>query len=156
MVKHNIHHLPVIRDLVTDMSAFFEQYRAILPLLRPREPAPETEWSMTPDAVRELEKYTPCILCAACYAACPVNGKNPRYFGPAALAKLWRFRIDPREKDGAGRLATADRPEGWWACEFHTNCRRVCPKEVPPDKAIGHARRELNTMRTGKSRGDAP
>ena len=102
---------------------------------------------MTPDAVRELGRYTTCILCGACYAACPVNGKNKHYPGPAALAKLFRFHIDPREKEGAARLATADRPDGWWACEFHTNCRKVCPKGVPPDKAIGQARQELNRMK---------
>jgi succinate dehydrogenase / fumarate reductase iron-sulfur subunit len=140
-------HLPVIKDLVVDMSTFFEDYRAILPVLRGKDPVPEKEWPMVPESVRELEQYTPCILCAACYGACPVNGKNPRYLGPAALAKLYRFRIDPREKDGADRLVTADRPDGWWACEFHTNCRKVCPRGVPPDKAIGHARQELNRMK---------
>jgi len=140
-------HLPVIRDLIVDMTGFFDAYRSVLPVLQSRDPVPEKEWPMTPATVRELDQYTSCILCAACYAACPVNGKNPRYTGPAALAKLWRFRIDPRERDSARRLGTADHPDGWWACEFHTNCRRVCPRGVPPDKAIGHARQELKTVK---------
>jgi len=147
-------HLPVIKDLIVDMTTFFDDYRAVLPVLKEKEPVPEKEWRMTPEAVRELELYTPCILCGACYAACPVNGKNPRYLGPAALAKLWRFRIDPRERDAADRLRAADNPEGWWACEFHTNCRRVCPKSVPPDKAIGHARQELNRMKKNQESGE--
>ena len=126
---------------------FFTRYRAVEPVFRPGEPDPEKERLMTPEAVRELERYTTCILCAACFAACPVNGKNPRYTGPAALAKLYRFHIDPREQQGPARLRTADTPDGWWACEFHTNCRRVCPKDVPPDKAIGHARQELKEMK---------
>jgi len=139
--------LPVIKDLIVDMNKFFANYRAVGPVFRPGDPDPEKERVMTPEAVRELEQYTTCILCAACFAACPVNVKNPEYSGPAALATLYRFRIDPREQQGAARLMTADTPDGWWACEFHTNCRKVCPKGVPPDKAIGHARQELREMK---------
>ena len=142
--------LPLIKDLIVDMGTFFTRYQAIGPVFLPGDPDPEKERLMTREAVHELEQYTTCILCAACFAACPVNGKNPRYSGPAALAKLFRFRIDPRERQGSGRLASADNPDGWWACEFHTNCKRVCPKGVPPDKAIGHARQELTKMKKEK------
>jgi len=145
--------LPVIKDLIVDMETFFTCYRAIEPVFRPGDPDPEKERLMTPETVRELERYTTCILCAACFAACPVNGKNPRYMGPAALAKLYRFRIDPREQQGAARLSSADRPDGWWACEFQTNCRRVCPKSVPPDMAIGHARQELKKIKKDRDSG---
>jgi len=147
--------LPLIKDLIVDMNLFFSRYRSIGPVFLPGDPDPEKERSMTQKAVRELEQYTTCILCAACFAACPVNGKNPRYIGPAALAKLYRFRIDPRERQGTVRLASADHPDGWWACEFHTNCRRVCPKGVPPDKAIGHARQELTKMKKEVKEHDA-
>ena len=140
----------MIKDLIVDMGTFFTCYQAVEPVFRPGDPDPEKERLMTPEAVRELEQYTTCILCAACFAACPVNGKNPRYIGPAALAKLYRFHIDPREQPGAARLMSADQPDGWWACEFHTNCRRVCPKGVPPDKAIGHARQELKKIKQRK------
>jgi succinate dehydrogenase / fumarate reductase iron-sulfur subunit len=147
-------HLPVIKDLIVDMTTFFDAYRSVLPVLQGREPAPAKEWPMMPAAVRELEQYTTCILCGACYAACPVNGKKPRYIGPAALAKLWRFRIDPRERDAVDRLRIADISDGWWACEFHTNCHRVCPKDVPPEKAIGHARQELKKMKEHEGSGE--
>ncbi|MBN1195313.1 MAG: succinate dehydrogenase/fumarate reductase iron-sulfur subunit [Methanomicrobiaceae archaeon] len=136
-------HLPVIRDLVVDWDEFFEKYRALGPVFRPKDSPPENERLMEPGAVHALEAYTNCILCAACYGACPVDGKDPAYSGPAALAKLYRFHSDPREARDGSRLAAADSPEGWWACEFHTNCRRVCPKGVPPDIAIGKARQEL-------------
>lgn len=139
--------LPVIKDLIVDMTAFFQYYRDIDPVFRPKDPDPERERLMTPEAVKELEQYTTCILCAACFGACPVNAKDPWYLGPAALAKLYRFRIDPREQAGPERLAAADRPDGWWACEFHTNCRKVCPKDVPPNIAIGHARQELMKLK---------
>ena len=146
--------LPVIKDLIVDMERFFANYRSILPVFLPGDADPAKERPMTPAEVRELEQYTTCILCAACFAACPVNRDNSRYPGPAALAKLYRFRIDPRERQGASRLRTADNPDGWWACEFHTNCRKVCPKGVPPDKAIGHARQELTKLKKGEKAGD--
>jgi succinate dehydrogenase / fumarate reductase iron-sulfur subunit len=140
-------HFPVVRDLIVDMSSFFDRYRELGPVFRPEGPDPEKERLMDPKAVKELNRYTPCILCAACYAACPVNGKNPRYAGPAALAKLYRFHIDPRERSGPSRLLTADNPDGWWGCQFYSNCRKVCPKDVPPDIAIGSARHEITKMK---------
>jgi len=136
-------HLPVVRDLIVDMSLFFEYYFLIDPVFSPAGPDPEKERSMNPAAVKELVAYTNCILCGACFGACPVNGRNPHYLGPAALAALYRFHIDPREEGGLTRLRRADIPDGWWGCEFHTNCRRVCPRGVPPNIAIGRARQEL-------------
>ncbi len=135
-------HLPVIRDLIVDMDVFFQYYRFIEPVFKPAADNPERERTMDPAAVKKLEVYTNCILCAACSGACPVEGKNPRYLGPAALAKLYRFHIDPREA-GTSRLKTADIPPGWWACEFYGNCSRVCPKGVPPRIAIAKAVAQL-------------
>jgi len=143
-------HLPVIRDLIVDMDSFFRKYRLIDPVFRPSGTPPEKERLMEPAAVQELGAYTTCILCAACYGACPVDGQNADYLGPAALAQLYRFHIDPREDAGAKRLERANLPEGWWACEFKGNCRLVCPKGVAPNRAIGLARKEL--MRTGEKK----
>ncbi len=137
-------HLPVIRDLVVDMDLFFQYYRFIEPVFRPAVPAPLKERLMDPAAVKELEVYTNCILCGACHGGCPVVGENPEYLGPAALAKLYRFHIDPREAEGTFRLKTADIPHGWWACESYGDCFRVCPKGVPPIIAIRKAVDELN------------
>jgi succinate dehydrogenase / fumarate reductase iron-sulfur subunit len=144
-------HLPVIKDLIVDMTKFFKHYRAIEPVFKPagKAPAEDKERLMMPDSVSELEKYTNCILCAACYGACPVNSKAPDYLGPAALAKLYRFYIDPREAQDDSRLKSADTPIGWGGCEFHLNCKRVCPKGVPPNLAIGQARKRLKEMNKG-------
>lgn len=139
-------HMLVIKDLVVDMSTFFDYYRAVEPVFKPDGEAPERERLMDPEAVAELEKYTGCILCATCFGACPVDGENPDYLGPAALAKLYRFYIDPREVHDDSRLLLADKPSGWWACKFHANCKRVCPKGVPPNLAIGQARRRLQEI----------
>ena len=78
--------------------------------------------------------------------ACPVNAKTGEYLGPAALAKLYRFHIDTREAGDDSRLLLANSTTGWWGCEFHTNCRRVCPKNVPPNVGIGSARRRLTEI----------
>jgi succinate dehydrogenase/fumarate reductase iron-sulfur protein len=146
-------HLPVIRDLVVDMSPFFNGYRSLHPVFIPPGERPEREYPVDPADAKKMEPYTNCILCAACFGACPVNAKNLRYPGPAALTQLYRFHIDPREKPGHTRLAQADNPDGWWACEFHTNCRKVCPRGVPPDRAIGLARRELSEGRKSQKKG---
>jgi succinate dehydrogenase/fumarate reductase iron-sulfur protein len=139
-------HMPVIKDLVVDQTTFFAKYREIKPVFRPKDPAPEQERRMASDSVRELEKYTNCILCAACYGACPINGRDPDYAGPAALAKLYRFHIDPREAGDGARLLTEDKKTGWWDCHFYTNCTHVCPKDVPPSVAITLAWKELKQM----------
>ena len=139
--------LPVIRDLVVDMSSFFDYYKFVEPVFKPSDPAPEKERLMDPEAVPELELYTNCILCAACFGSCPVDGKDSEFLGPAALAILYRFHIDPREADETSRLERGDIPIGWWACEFHGNCRRVCPKDVPPLIAIAKAREELENKK---------
>ena len=134
--------LPKIKDLVVDMSKFFDLYRAVKPSFKPASEPPEMEWLMAPNVVKELEKYTNCILCAACVGSCPVSGKDEDFLGPAALAKLYRFHIDPREADDGSRLMLANSKRGWWGCEFHANCKAVCPKGVPPIEGIGKARKE--------------
>ncbi len=136
--------LPVIRDLVVDWEPFFNCYHKAEPVLRTANNAPDNEYPMDQDEVKELEKYTNCILCALCWSACPVVGKIENYPGPAALAKLYRFYLDPRETEKKSRLLLADQDSGWWACDFYKNCSKVCPKKVPPDLAIGKARSKLN------------
>ena len=142
-------HLPVIKDLIVDMDKFFNYYKFVEPVFKPSDQNPEKERLMDHEAVKELELYTNCILCAACFGSCPVDGTKPDYLGPAALAKLYRFFIDPREEDKESRLERADITNGWWACEFHGNCRRVCPKEVPPLIAIAKAREKLDQIKDG-------
>jgi succinate dehydrogenase / fumarate reductase iron-sulfur subunit len=139
-------HLPVIKDLIVDMKKFYRTYKAIEPVFKPDNEHPQKERKMKPENVKELENYTNCILCAACFGACPVEIRLPNFLGPAALAKLYRFAIDPREEKEEYRLKLADRPDGWYGCEFHANCMRVCPKGVTPNLAIGKARQKLNGL----------
>ncbi|MCE5214961.1 MAG: succinate dehydrogenase/fumarate reductase iron-sulfur subunit [Methanobacterium sp.] len=140
-------HLPVIKDLIVDMDLFFKFYRFIEPTFKPVDFNSDEEMIMYPVDVKKLQVYTNCILCAACFGGCPIVGQNPKYLGPAALAKLYRFHIDPREAEGISRLKIADIPNGWWACESYGNCFKVCPKGVPPIKAIEKAVDKLNNSK---------
>ncbi|HVO78268.1 MAG TPA: succinate dehydrogenase/fumarate reductase iron-sulfur subunit [Methanomassiliicoccales archaeon] len=139
--------MPVQKDLAVDMTEFFKKYEELRPFLEAKVPIPEREYRMSKDAERELERYTNCILCGACYASCPVNAKNAAYTGPAALARLYRFGIDPRQNGEQKAFLRADKPEGWWACEFHNNCTRVCPKRVPPSVGIARARKQIQATK---------
>ncbi len=139
-------HLPIIKDLIVDMDKFFKNYQKIEPIFKPADTPPKKERLMKPDDVFKLEKYTNCILCAACFGACPINGEEKQYVGPAALAKLYRFYSDPREGDPESRLLLANDKSGWWGCKFHANCKRVCPKGVAPNLGIGSARNSLIKM----------
>ena len=139
-------HLPIIKDLIVDMKNFFENYQKIEPIFKPADAPPKKERLMNPENAFNLEKYTNCILCAACFGACPINGEEKQYIGPAALAKLYRFYSDPREGDHESRLLLANDKSGWWGCKFHTNCKRVCPKSVAPNFGIGSARNSLIKM----------
>jgi len=138
--------LHVVKDLVVDMRKFFMHYRLVKPTFQSPGGAPNREQRLDPSVVKELEPYTNCVLCAACYSACPVDEGRPNYLGPAALAKLYRFAADPREGQEPARLETANQPDGWWTCEFHANCRKVCPKGVTPNLAIGAARNRLKEL----------
>jgi succinate dehydrogenase / fumarate reductase iron-sulfur subunit len=139
-------HLKVQRDLMVDMGPFFRAYEEVKPYFMPTDAHPERERRMDPGDVADLEAFTNCVLCGACYGACPVSSGNPDFRGPAALAKLFRFALDRREGREEERLRMAPGPDGWEGCEFHTNCAKVCPKGVPPNLAIGRARRRLREM----------
>jgi succinate dehydrogenase / fumarate reductase iron-sulfur subunit len=93
-----------------------------------------------------MEKVLPfatCIMCGSCYAACPAAGRDGRYVGPAALAKLCRFHLDPRDKRPYASLAKADSPEGVWGCDTVFRCNDVCPKSVRPADGIESLRLTL-------------
>jgi len=128
------------KDLMVDMTPFFKAYQAISPFLLEKEGSTHL---MPKPTVKELERFTNCVLCAVCFSSCPINGKELDYLGPAALAKLYRFVIDPRDARGEKRLEKANSVMGWWGCQFHANCAYVCPKDVPPNYAIAKARKMI-------------
>lgn len=127
--------LPVQKDLVVDMTRFFDAYRRIEPWLEAQERAGGLSRMASSDSAR-VERYANCILCAACFGACPVCEKDPDYLGPAALSWSYRFITDPRADDKGRKLQLVSPKEGVPDCEFIYNCVKACPKAVAPASAI--------------------
>ena len=136
--------LPVIRDLVVDMSLFYAQYEKVQPYLQNPTPAPAIERLQSPEERAQLDGLYECILCACCSTSCPSFWWNPDHFvGPAGLLQAYRFLADSRDTATEDRLAKLDDPFSVFRCHGIQNCVNVCPKGLNPTKAIGHIRTML-------------
>jgi succinate dehydrogenase / fumarate reductase iron-sulfur subunit len=141
--------LPVIRDLIIDMSLFYKQYEKVKPYLINDTPAPAIERLQTPEERAHLDGLYECILCACCSTACPSFWWNPdRFIGPSGLLQSYRFLIDSRDTATEERLAALDDPFSVFRCHGIQNCVAVCPKGLNPTKAIGHIRNMLLSRAT--------
>ncbi len=130
--------LPVIRDLIVDMSQFFKQYHSIKPYLQSKDPAPEKERLQSPTDRAELDGLYECILCACCSTSCPSFWWNPdKFVGPAGLLAAYRFIADSRDQATNERLDDLEDPYRLFRCHSIMNCVDVCPKGLNPTKAIG-------------------
>ena len=130
--------LPIIRDLIVDMTQFFKQYHSIKPYLINNEPPPETERLQSPEERNELDGVYECILCACCSTACPSFWWNPdKFVGPAGLLQAYRFLADNRDQATAERLDYLEDPYRLFRCHSIMNCVDVCPKGLNPTSAIG-------------------
>lgn len=136
--------LPVIRDLVVDMSQFYAQYEKIKPYLITHTPAPAIERLQSPEDRAKLDGLYECILCACCSTSCPSFWWNPdKFVGPAGLLQAYRFLADSRDEGTAERLAGLEDPFSVFRCRGVMNCVNVCPKGLNPTRAIGHIRSML-------------
>ncbi len=139
--------LPVLRDLVVDMSMFFAQYEKVQPYVINDTPAPAIERLQTPEERAKLDGLYECILCACCSTSCPSFWWNPeKFLGPSALLQAYRFLADSRDTATADRLAKLDDPFSLFRCRGIMNCVSACPKGLNPTKAIGHIRNMLLTQ----------
>lgn len=129
--------LPVIRDLVVDMTQFYDQYAKVKPYLQNNEPIPAKERLQSPEERAKLDGLYECILCACCSTSCPSFWWNPDLFiGPAGLLQALRFIIDSRDTQQQERLADLSDPFSVFRCRGIMNCVDVCPKGLNPTKAI--------------------
>jgi len=136
--------LPVIRDLIVDMTHFFNQYHSVRPYLINDTPPPERERLQTPEAREELDGLYECILCACCSTSCPSFWWNPdKYVGPAGLLQAYRFLADSRDEATGSRLDNLDDPYRLFRCHTIMNCVDVCPKGLNPALAIGKIKEML-------------
>jgi len=140
--------LPVIRDLIVDMTQFFKQYHSIKPYLVNDEPAPERERLQSPEDRAELDGLYECILCACCSTSCPSFWWNPdKFVGPAGLLSAYRFIVDSRDRATNERLDNLEDPYRLFRCHSIMNCVDVCPKNLNPTRAIGKIK-EMMIKRT--------
>jgi succinate dehydrogenase / fumarate reductase, iron-sulfur subunit len=129
--------LPVIRDLIVDMTQFFEHYNSIKPYLVNNDPPPATERLQSPEDRAKLDGLYECILCGACTTACPSFWWNPdKFVGPAGLMQAYRFIVDSRDQAQEERLENLEDPYRLYRCHNIMNCVDVCPKGLNPSKAI--------------------
>jgi succinate dehydrogenase / fumarate reductase iron-sulfur subunit len=136
--------LPVIRDLIVDMSQFFKQYHSVTPYLVNDTVAPEKERLQSPEDREELNGLYECILCACCSTSCPSFWWNPdKFVGPAGLLQAYRFLADTRDQATNERLDNLEDPYRLFRCHTIMNCVDVCPKGLNPSLAIGKIKEML-------------
>ncbi len=130
--------LPIIRDLIVDMTQFFAQYDSIKPYVIDDRPLPERERLQSPEQREELDGLYECILCACCSTSCPSFWWNPdKFVGPAGLLQAYRFIADSRDQAVNERLDDLEDPYRLFRCHTIMNCVDVCPKGLNPTLAIG-------------------
>jgi len=140
--------LPVVRDLIVDMTFFFNQYHSVKPYLINHQPPPERERLQSPEAREQLDGLYECILCACCSTSCPSFWWNPdKFVGPAGLLQAYRFIADTRDEATGERLDNLEDPYRLFRCHTIMNCADVCPKGLNPTAAIGKIK-ELLVRRT--------
>ena len=136
--------LPVVRDLVIDMTQFYAQYEKIKPYMMNDSVPPEKERLQSQEDRAKLDGLYECILCACCSTACPSFWWNPdKFIGPSGLLQAYRFLADSRDTGTKERLTDLQDPFSVFRCHVIMNCVQVCPKWLNPTKAIGHIRSML-------------
>jgi succinate dehydrogenase / fumarate reductase iron-sulfur subunit len=135
-------HMPVIKDLVPDLTLFYAQYASIKPWLRTQTPAPDRERLQSKEERAKLDGLYECILCACCSTSCPSYWWNgDRYLGPAVLLQAYRWIVDSRDEDTGARLDDLEDPFKLYRCHTIMNCAKTCPKGLNPAKAIAEIKK---------------
>ena len=137
-------HMPVVKDLVPDLTNFYAQHASIKPWLQTVSPTPQKEWKQSHDDRAKLDGLYECILCACCSTSCPSYWWNSdRYLGPAALLQAQRWIVDSRDEAGGERLDDLEDPFRLYRCHTIMNCAKACPKHLNPAKAIAEIKQAL-------------
>jgi len=141
--------LPRVKDLVVDMTTFFDNYRKVMPYFINDEPLPEDgrERLQSPEDRERFDDTTKCILCGACTTACPTFWADNQYLGPSAIVNAHRFIFDSRDQAGAERLKILAGNNGVFRCRTAFNCTEACPREIEITKAIAEVKRAILTGR---------
>ena len=137
-------HMPVVKDLVPDLTNFYAQHRFIEPWLKTVTPQPAQEWKQSREDREKMDGLYECILCACCSTACPSYWWNSdRYLGPAALLQSYRWIEDSRDEATGERLDALEDPFRLYRCHTIMNCTQSCPKGLNPAKAIAGIKKKM-------------
>ena len=128
--------LPLVKDLVVDMEAFFEKFRSVQPYLQTTDLPPIRERLQSAEDRTRFDDTTKCILCAACTSSCPSFWAQPSYVGPAAIVNAHRFIFDSRDDAAEERLEILADKDGVWRCRTIFNCTDACPRGIHITQAI--------------------
>ncbi len=135
-------HMPVVKDLVPDLTQAYAQYASIEPWLKTATPAPERERLQSPEERAKIDGLWECILCFCCSTACPSYWWNSeRYLGPAILLQAYRWVADSRDEAAGERLDELQDPFRLYRCHTIMNCTKTCPKDLNPGKAIAELKK---------------
>jgi len=142
-------HMYVVKDLVPDMTNFYEQYASIQPYLKQKKPNTSSKENyQSVEDRKKLDGLYECIMCASCTTSCPSYWWNgDKYLGPATLMQAYRWIIDSRDDYTEERLAQLDDHWSVYRCHTIMNCTKTCPKGLNPGKAIGEIKKMLVTRR---------
>jgi succinate dehydrogenase / fumarate reductase, iron-sulfur subunit len=135
-------HMPVVKDLVPDLTQAYAQLRSIEPWLKSETPPPDRERLQSPDERAKLDGMWECILCFSCTTSCPSYWWNgDRYLGPAVLLQAYRWIADSRDEATGERLDNLEDPFRLYRCHTIMNCTKTCPKGLNPAKAIAEIKK---------------
>lgn len=145
--------LPVIKDLATDMSRFFERWQEAKGVFEPTAKRSDPIAAISPadPKRRAADAGIECINCGVCWSACDTVRWNPDYLGPAALNRAWTLQNDVRDGAVRERLAAVTAKGGCQACHTHQSCEQHCPQGLNPTASIaGLKRMSLTTFLKGR------
>ena len=142
---------PVLKDLMVDMTGFFDKYRALKPYLITEDPPPERERLQSPEERMAFDEAIRCILCGCCTAACPILEDNKEFLGPAALLRAFRYLFDSRDRQEEKRIERLDSNSAIWGCKTHGKCTEVCPKEIPVTQSLGRVKKKIYDSKKERS-----
>ena len=135
-------HMPVIKDLIPDLTDFYAQHASIMPWLETKTNRPNEEWKQSIEDRKKLDGLYECVMCASCSTSCPSYWWNSdRYLGPAALLHAYRWIIDSRDQATDERLEDLDDPFKLYRCHTIMNCAKTCPKGLNPALAIAEVKK---------------
>jgi succinate dehydrogenase / fumarate reductase iron-sulfur subunit len=137
-------HMPVVKDLVPDLTNFYAQYASVRPWLQSTSPPPKTERLQSKEDQEKIDRPAACILCACCSTSCPSYWWNSdKFLGPAALLAAYRWIIDSRDDSTGERLKQLEDPFSMYRCHTIMNCTDVCPKDLNPARAISELKKKM-------------